>query len=303
MKLQHYLQQAAIKIYNEIDNDTLLRSDSGANVNKKNKSGDTVKPLDIIANDIFIEEFKKSEEVYSLASEENANIITINKKGNYSVTLDPLDGSQNIDVTLSIGSIFSVYSSKIGEMTDYQQTGKKLIAAGYVLYSQSLLFVWATKDGVDIFAYSPSLKRFIKIQEKYTMPKKGRIYSINEAKSIRWNKPELYDYICDLKKYQYTMRFTGCMVADVHRILMKGGIFCYPADEMMPEGLLRLLYEAIPMAYVIEKAGGIAIDGIVNLTNIKPSKLHNRIPVYMGSSHEMTQLKSYFKLLYKEKDS
>ena len=282
----------------------MLKSDSGVNIINTNESGDTVKQLDIIANDIFIDECKKSEEVYALASEENKNILTLNKKGNYVITLDPLDGSQNIDVNLTLGSIFSVYSSKIGELMDFQQTGKKLIAAGYIVYSQSLLFIWATNDGVDIYAYNAHLKRFVRLHNKYSIPEKGVIYSINEAKSLRWiPNDEINDFITYFKDNHYTMRFIGCMVADVHRILMKGGIFCYPADEQKPEGLLRLLYEAIPMAYIIEKANGIATNGYVNLTDIKPSNLHSRVPVFMGSPFEMKKLKDYYTLLYKTIDS
>jgi fructose-1,6-bisphosphatase I len=301
MNLQNHLFNAAKRVYSILTDDMLQASV----INKLfNPSGDTIKSLDIIANDIFIDELRKSNNVYGFASEENKNIISLNKKGNYSVTIDPLDGSQNIDVNLSIGSIFSIYNSKIGELMDFQQTGEKIIAAGYILYSQSLMFVWATNDGVDIFVYNNKLDRFMPLFEKYTIPVNGNIYSINEAKIQRWRpNTELQDLINEFKRLQYTMRFMGCMVADVHRILMKGGIFCYPADNNKPEGLLRLLYEAIPMAYVIKNAGGLATDGFNDLLTIKPTQLHSRIPVFMGSPHEMQRLNFYFNGLYKEINS
>lgn len=264
---------------------------------KLNIQGEKVQKLDELANNIFLEAVKTSERFCAVASEEMKEAIIFSNGGEYVIAFDPLDGSSNIDVNVSIGTIFSIYkraSQKgMAKVEDLLQPGYKQVAAGYIIYGSSTMFVYTTGHGVYGFTFDPSVGTYLLSHEPIHIPEKGKIYSVNEANSKHWLEEGLRKYIDWLKekdettKRPYSLRYVGCMVADVHRTLLKGGIFMYPADTKNPNGKLRLLYEANPMAFLIEQAGGMASTGHKRILDIVPESLHQRVPVILGSPYDV----------------
>lgn len=264
---------------------------------KTNIQGEEVQKLDEFSNDVLIEQLSASGQFYGLASEELDEPIypKEGKDAKYVIAFDPLDGSSNIDVNVSIGTIFSIHK-RIGDGEEnFLQEGYKQVAVGYVIYGSSVMFILSTGNGVNGFTYDPSVGMFLLSHPDIKIPEKGKIYSINEANSKKWIDEGLKRYIENLKDEGYTSRYIGSMVADVHRTLIKGGIFGYPADKKNKNGKLRLLYEASPMAFLIEQAGGLATDGKNRILDIKPTDIHQRTPVFLGSKKEINQLLQFIK--------
>ncbi|NPA12376.1 MAG: class 1 fructose-bisphosphatase [Aquificae bacterium] len=262
---------------------------------KTNIQGEEVQKLDEVANQILIDYLSESGQFYGLASEELDQPIfpEKGKDAQYVIAFDPLDGSSNIDVNVNIGTIFSIHK-RIGDgVENFLQEGKKQVVAGYVIYGSATMLVLSTGKGVNGFTFDPSVGSFFLSHPDMKLPEKGKIYSINEANAEKWDKKGLKEYIQALKGEGYTLRYIGSMVADVHRTVIKGGIFAYPSDRKNPNGKLRLLYEASPMAFLIEQAGGLATTGQEDILDIKPTDIHQRTPVYLGSKKEIQQLLGY----------
>jgi len=247
---------------------------------KINVQGEEVQKLDELSNEIILEHLKNSGVVKSAASEELSEEVSLSGSG-YAVAFDPLDGSSNIDVNISIGTIFSVHKESVMEK------GREQVAAGYVIYGPSTVLVMSLGKGVSAFTLEPESGEYILTCESVKLPEKGKIYSVNEANRKKWTNEGLAKFIDYLKEEKYTLRYVGSMVADVHRTLFKGGIFIYPADKKNQSGKLRLLYEAKPMAFLIEQAGGLSTNGEVSLLDVEPSSLHQRVPVIIGSRWEV----------------
>ncbi len=262
---------------------------------KTNIQGEEVQKLDELSNEILIEYLSDCGEFYALASEELDEPIfpEKGKNGKYVISFDPLDGSSNIDVNVSIGTIFSIHKKVDGTVNDFLQEGYKQVAAGYIIYGSSTMLVYSTGNGVNGFTLDPSVGMFLLSHPDMKLPEKGKIYSINEANAKKWDINGLKEYIETLKDEGYTVRYIGSMVADVHRTLIKGGIFAYPSDIKNKNGKLRLLYEASPMAFLIEQAGGKTTDGKQDILNIKPTDIHQRTPVFLGSKKEIDQLMEF----------
>jgi len=264
---------------------------------KVNVQGEEVQKLDELSNEILIEHLSDCGEFYALASEElDEPIFPENgKNGKYIIAFDPLDGSSNIDVNVSIGTIFSIHKKVEGTKEDFLQEGYKQIAAGYVIYGSSTMLVYTTGNGVNGFTLDPSNGLFLLSHPDIKLPEKGKIYSINEANAKKWDKEGLKEFIEALKDEGYTLRYIGSMVADVHRTLIKGGIFAYPSDKKNKNGKLRLLYEASPMAFLIEQAGGMATTGSQDILKVRPEDIHQRVPVFLGSKKEIKQLLEFLR--------
>lgn len=271
----------------------------------ENVQGEQQKKLDVFANDHFIKALSMGGEVCVIGSEENDDIIPVaSARGHYVVLMDPLDGSSNIDVNVSIGTIFSIYrrisTSGPGTVADCLQQGLQQVAAGYIIYGSSTILVYTTGKGVNGFTLDLSLGEFFLSHPNIRMPQKSSYYSLNESK---WDEflPEIRDYLVDLKKRNAAAekpiapRYIGSLVADFHRNLLKGGIFLYPGSTYKPEGKLRLLYECNPIAFIAEQAGGMATDGKQRILQIKPTKLHQRTPLLVGSTDEMNTLHRFLK--------
>ncbi len=262
---------------------------------KKNVHGEDVQKLDDFANEVFINTLSHTGHLIGMASEEMEGIYQIpenSQKGKYVFLMDPLDGSSNIDVNISVGSIFSIYrrksTGKQATMEDFLQPGRNQVCAGYLIYGSSTMLVYTTGQGVHGFTLDPSIGVFLLSHEMITTPSRGKIYSINEAYDTIWTE-NIGAYIDQAKKEKKTARYLGSLVADFHRNLLKGGIFLYPADQKNPEGKLRLLYEAAPLAFVVEQAAGRASTGHAPLLDIKPKEIHQRIPLIIGSAEDVTQ--------------
>ncbi|XP_025076135.1 fructose-1,6-bisphosphatase 1-like [Pomacea canaliculata] len=268
-----------------------------------NISGDQVKKLDVLANDLFINMLQSSYTTCLLVSEENDNAIVVETEmqGKYIVCFDPLDGSSNIDCLVSIGSIFGVYrktnSEPVSE-SDALQPGNQLVVAGYALYGSATMVVLTTGNGVQGFTYDPAIGEFLLTEPNIKCKPRGKIYSLNEGYEQYWDEPTK-EYVKS-KKFPasgkpYAARYIGSMVADVHRTLVYGGIFMYPATVEAPKGKLRLLYECNPMAFIMEQAGGRAIDGSQRILDIQPTKIHERAPIFMGSQEDVNEVEAIYK--------
>lgn len=274
------------------------------NADSTNVHGENQQKLDIYANDMMIKALDHTGQVCAMASEENEDIIEIpNKypKGKYAVVFDPLDGSSNIDVNISIGTIFGIYRKKEDCAEDcaenFFQPGRDMVCAGYIIYGSSTMFVYSTGNGVNGFTLDPGVGEFILSHENIRVPDHGRIYSINEANFDRWT-PEIRAYTKYLKSYekrQYTTRYIGSLVADFHRNLLKGGVFLYTGDNINAKGKLRLLYEANPLAFIIKQAGGMATDGETDILDILPDSLHQKVPLIIGSKFEVEAYLKFMK--------
>ncbi|WP_390620894.1 class 1 fructose-bisphosphatase [Thalassoglobus neptunius] len=263
-----------------------------------NVQGEVQQKLDVYANEVLGECLSHRESIGILASEENEKPALMHHESpnaNYAVIFDPLDGSSNIDVNVSVGTTFSILHRPHGEDWNnpekwIQQPGSRQVAAGYVLYGSSTMLVYSAGNGVHGFTLDPTIGAFVLSHESIRMPEQGKYYSLNEANSEQF--PEVYrQYIDHLRQGQlnhpYSSRYIGSMVADFHRTLLKGGIFLYPPTESHPDGKLRLLYEANPVAFLAEQAGGTAIDGERRVLDIEPEGIHQRTPLVVGSRVEM----------------
>ncbi len=275
-----------------------------------NVQGEDVKKLDIYANNQFMGVLKHGISCAGIGSEEMDDFVVfddeVSNKSKYVVLFDPLDGSGNIDVNVSIGTIFSVYRrvSELGTpctKEDFLQPGIMQVAAGYVIYGSSTMMVYATKRGVNGFTLDPSIGEFSLSHPNIKCPTDGKFYSVNHGNFFQY-KENVREYInaCQKKTKEmggpYTQRYIGSMVADVHRNLIKGGIFMYPGTLDKPLGKLRLLYEANPFAFILEVAGGKATNGEQRILEIQPTKLHQRTALYIGSKHMMEELETFLKL-------
>jgi len=253
-----------------------------------NVQGEAQQKLDVYANDLFIRLLRSQGMVCAVASEENDDIVHFDNGGKYVVTMDPLDGSSNIDVNVSIGTIFSIYRRlSIGEKAtqdDFMQPGTAQVAAGYIIYGSSTMLVYSTGHGVNGFTLDPSIGTFCLSHPDMKTPADGKIFSVNEGNLYDFS-PAVQRYIDTCKKQKMSGRYIGSLVADFHRNLMKGGIYLYPATTKSPQGKLRLLYEANPLAYLVEQAGGAATDGTTRILDLKPTELHQRCPLYIGSKN------------------
>ncbi|KST67608.1 class 1 fructose-bisphosphatase [Mastigocoleus testarum] len=265
-----------------------------------NVQGESVKKMDVYANDVFISVFKQSGLVCRLASEEMDKPYYIPENcpiGRYSLLYDPIDGSSNTDTNLSLGSIFAIRKQEgddlDGDAKDLLAPGHKQIAAGYILYGPSTMLVYTMGKGVHSFTLDPSLGEFILTEENIQIPVHGPVYSVNEGNFWQWNEP-IREYVRYVHRTEgYTARYSGAMVSDIHRILLQGGVFLYPGTLPKPEGKLRLLYESAPLAFLIEQAGGKATTGHQNILDVVPSKLHQRTPLIIGSKQDVAKVESF----------
>lgn len=273
-----------------------------------NVQGEVVQKLDTLANDAFLEAFAYGQLVSELVSEELEHPAQIQGNstgpGKYVIFVDPLDGSSNIDVNVTVGSIFSVHRRPPGSEATLKQAlhlpGRQQVAAGYALYGSSTMLVFTTGHGVHGFTLDPGLGEFLLSHENIRIPQCGTTYSINEGRRLEWLPPTkgYIEYLQQTDKATsrpYSARYVGSLVADYHRTLLKGGIFLYPADPKNKAGKLRLMYEANPMAMITEQAGGKASDGTQRIMDIIPSNLHQRVPLLIGSTEDVTAAESFYK--------
>ncbi len=272
-----------------------------------NVQGEDVKKLDIYANNQFMGVLQHGISCAGIGSEELDDFVVfddeVSNNSKYVVQFDPLDGSGNIDVNISIGTIFSVYRriSPLGTpcvKEDFLQAGNRQVAAGYIIYGSSTMYVYATKRGVNGFTLDPAIGEFCLSHPDIKCPPDGKVYSVNHGNFFQYHE-NIREYInvCQKKTKEtggpYTQRYIGSMVADVHRNLMKGGIFMYPGTTDKPGGKLRLLYECNPFAFIVEVAGGRATDGTRRILDIPPTHLHERTPFFIGSKNMMDELDTY----------
>jgi len=275
-----------------------------------NIQGETVKKLDVYANEQFISALSYGGECCAVASEENEDMVHIDgevsKNARYVIAIDPLDGSSNIDVNVSIGTIFSIYRrtslSGAVELSDFLQKGTEQVAAGYITYGSSTMLVYTTGRGVNGFTLDPSIGEFCLSHPDITIPKTGQIYSINEGYYVHFPEGvKRYIKYCQTEdrvtSRPYSSRYIGSLVADFHRNLLKGGIYMYPSTAKSPKGKLRLLYECNPLAFIVEQAGGIASDGFKRILDLQPRSLHQRTPIFIGSP-EMVRAAEDFMLKF-----
>jgi len=261
-----------------------------------NIQGEAQQKLDVYANEVFMQTLINREIVCGIASEEEDDFVRIEGRNKshdnkYVVLMDPLDGSSNIDVNVSVGTIFSIYHrvTPIGtpvQLEDFLQPGTQQVAAGYVIYGTSTMLVYTTGNGVNGFTLNPALGVFYLSHPNMTFPQAGGIYSINEGYYVHFPQG-VKDYLkfCqeEIEDRPYKARYIGSLVSDFHRNMIKGGIYIYPTSSKAPHGKLRLLYECNPMAYIAEQAHGCATDGYQRILEIKPTELHQRVPFFCGS--------------------
>ncbi|MGB1248313.1 MAG: class 1 fructose-bisphosphatase [Chitinophagales bacterium] len=266
-----------------------------------NVQDEEVQKLDVYANNMLINYLKTGGQCAGIGSEENDDIIVVDtEEGNnahYVVLMDPLDGSSNIDINATIGTIFSIYKRKSPKgncnLDDFLQEGTELVAAGYVIYGSSTMLVYSTGSGVNGFTLDPSIGEFCLSHPNIKTPDTGKYYSVNQSNYKFFNTAtrRYIDWLVEEKRKG--LRYIGSMVGDMHRTLLKGGIFMYPATEDAPSGKLRLLYECIPMAFLMEQAGGRAIDGNEAIMDIKPTELHQRSAIYIGSTRLINRVDQF----------
>lgn len=296
-RLLSSLRLAAKIVNREVNRAGLVSEILGA-AGSENIQGEAQQKLDVYANNQFIYALKARGEVAGVASEENDDIIIfddeVGRQGMYVVLIDPLDGSSNIDVNVSIGTIFSIYRRVTPQgqpvtQKDFLQPGRKQVAAGYIVYGSSTMLVYTSGNGVNGFTLDPSLGTFCLSHPDIKIPAAGSIYSINEG-----NFNQLEEGVKNYVRYcqesdkatsrPYSARYIGSLVADFHRNLLKGGIYIYPGTTKAPNGKLRLLYECNPLAFLAEQAGGKATNGKKNIMDIEPTELHQRVPLFIGSA-------------------
>ena len=273
-----------------------------------NVFGESQQKLDVFASELLIRTLSFGGNLCAMVSEESDDLIPIPDdypQGKYVCCVDPLDGSSNIDVGVSIGTIFSIFrrvtpDGGSGTIEDVLQPGRNQICAGYVIYGSSTMLVFSTGAGVHGFTFDPSYGEFVLSNENIQIPSSGKVYSINEGNTLKWEEPikkyvEWVKQTDESDRRPYSGRYIGSLVADFHRNMLKGGIFLYPGDRSNPNGKLRLLYEANPLAYLVEQAGGSATNGKERILDIKPSDLHQRTPLVIGSKEEVEKFGEFMK--------
>ncbi|WP_374297046.1 class 1 fructose-bisphosphatase [Acinetobacter sp.] len=268
----------------------------------ENVQGETQKKLDVISNDMLIDSLQQHPAVVALASEELEDMTPAQASGEYLVLFDPLDGSSNIDINMCVGTIFSILKNTGDLKTEnFFQKGRDQVAAGYVLYGPSTMLVLTTGQGVQMFTFDPESKQFVLTNDQVQIPAETQEFAINSSNQRHWEAP-VQRYIGELQAGKtgergkdFNMRWVACMVGDVHRILTRGGIFLYPYDLKDPKkaGRLRLMYEANPMSFLVEQAGGASSTGRMDIMDVEPNDLHQRIPVILGSKTEVERVTSY----------
>lgn len=275
----------------------------------ENVQGEQQQKLDVYANEIFINTLVNREIVCGIASEEEDDFITIHgKKGDndskYVVLIDPLDGSSNIDVNVSVGTIFSIYrrvtpAGTPVQLEDFLQKGENQVAAGYIVYGSSTMLVYTTGAGVNGFTLNPAIGTFYLSHPNMKIKEDGSIYSINEGNYIQFPQG-VKDYLKYCQEEQgdcpYSARYIGSLVSDIHRNILKGGIYIYPTSTKAPKGKLRLLYECNPIAFIVEQAGGKASDGYNRIMEIEPTELHQRVPFFCGSKNMVEKVEEFMAL-------
>ncbi|MGB5358110.1 MAG: class 1 fructose-bisphosphatase [Eudoraea sp.] len=273
-----------------------------------NIQGESQQKLDVLANEKFIQTLKNREIVCGIASEEEDDFISINSndenhQNKYIVLIDPLDGSSNIDVNVSVGTIFSIYRriTPVGTpvtLEDFLQPGSSQVAAGYIIYGTSTMLVYTTGHGVNGFTLNPAIGTFYLSHPDMEFPEKGQIYSVNEGNYTHFPQG-VKDYIKYCQKEEddrpYTSRYIGSLVSDFHRNMIKGGIYLYPKSSLASNGKLRLLYECNPMAFIAEQANGKASNGFERILDIKPTELHERVPFFCGSRNMVAKAEEFMK--------
>lgn len=305
-RLINSIRLAAKVVNHEVNKAGLV--DILGNAGETNIQGENQQKLDVYANEVFIKTLTNREIVCGIASEEEDNFITINSRNDlndnkYVVLMDPLDGSSNIDVNVSVGTIFSIYRrvTPIGTpvtIDDFLQPGNQQVAAGYIVYGTSTMIVYTTGHGVNGFTLNPAIGTYYLSHPNMKFPEQGNIYSVNEGNYVRFPQG-VKDYIkyCQTEEDDrpYTSRYIGSLVSDFHRNMIKGGIYIYPNTSKNPEGKLRLLYECNPMAMIAEQAGGLASDGFTRILDIDPKTLHQRVPFFCGSKLMVEKAEEFMK--------
>ncbi|MGY4677292.1 class 1 fructose-bisphosphatase [Pasteurella sp. P03HT] len=293
-------------IHRDINKAGLTNNILGAS-GTENVQGETQMKLDLFAHNTMKQALISREEVAGFASEEEENFVAFDtergRNAKYVILTDPLDGSSNIDVNVAVGTIFSIYRrvSPIGTpvtLEDFMQPGHRQVAAGYIVYGSSTMLVYTTGNGVNGFTYDPSLGVFCLSHENIQIPSNGKIYSINEGQYLKFpDGVKKYIKYCQEEdkatSRPYTSRYIGSLVSDFHRNMLKGGIYIYPSATNYPNGKLRLLYEGNPMAFLAEQAGGLATDGHQRILDIKPSALHQRVPLFIGSKEMVKKAQDF----------
>jgi fructose-1,6-bisphosphatase I len=309
-RLLHDIAIASKIVHREVNKAGLV--DILGETGEINVQGEVVKKLDVFANEQFIAAFKAGGEVCAIASEENEDLIPIeteaSKNAKYVVAMDPLDGSSNIDVNVSVGTIFCIYRrislNGPGTKEDFLQRGTEQVAAGYVIYGSSTMLVYTTGEGVNGFTLDPSIGEFCLSHPNMKLAENGHIYSINEGNYVHFpTGVKKYIKYCQVEEREtnrpFVSRYIGSGVADFHRNLIKGGIYIYPTTAKSPNGKLRLLYECNPLAFIAEQAGGIASDGFNRIMDLEIKELHQRTPLFIGSS-KMVEMACDFMKQYTE---
>ncbi len=269
-----------------------------------NVQGEEQKKLDVIANDILKNTLAACDAVKGIASEEEDTFVSANETGEFVVHFDPLDGSSNIDINAPVGTIFSIYkthaNSTLSEV-DFLQAGRQQVAAGYVMYGTATVLALTTGKGTQMYTMEPTTGTYVQIEEQLNIAKTTQEYSINASNKRHWAAP-MQAYITDVeagetgpRKKNFNMRWLAAMVGDVHRVLCRGGIFTYPWDSRDPNkaGKLRLMYEANPMAFLIEQASGLATTDAIRILDVQPENIHQRVPVILGSAEEVRTCLKY----------
>lgn len=297
-ELSQLLRDIALagKVVNREINKAGLINIVGA-IGTQNVQGEEQQKLDVLANIRFTRALSKGGEVCALISEEDDEIVDLTNDARYVVAIDPLDGSSNIDVNVSIGTIFSIYRrvSPVGspiQESDVLQKGSEQVAAGYLLYGSSTMLVYTTGHGVNGFTYEPSLGEYFLSHPNMTIPHNGNIYSINEGSHNSFSDA-VKKYVAYCKDESYSARYCGSLVADFHRNLLKGGIYIYPSTSKNPNGKLRLMYECNALAFIMEQAGGEASTGSERVLEVEPKDLHQRVPFFVGSKEMVEKAKSF----------
>lgn len=298
----------ASKVINREVNRAGLAGDILGTAGTENIQGEEQQKLDVYADKQMIGALRARGEACAIASEENDDFVVfdndLSRHGKYIVLFDPLDGSSNIDVNVSIGTIFSIYR-RLDENTpvsvnDFLQPGSRQVAAGYIIYGSSTMLVYTTGNGVNGFTLDPSIGTFCLSHPNIRIPADGKIYSVNEG-NLNQMTNGVRDYISYCQQEDkatsrpYSSRYIGSLVADFHRNLLKGGIYIYPGTQKAPNGKLRLLYEANPLAFIIEQAGGLATNGEERILDIQPTELHQRVPLFIGSRNMVEKAAEFLK--------
>ncbi len=303
-RLINAIRLAAKVVNHEVNKAGLV--DIIGSVGASNIQGENQQKLDVFANETFIKAMTNREIVCGIASEEEENFINIEgsdgkNENKYVVLIDPLDGSSNIDVNVSVGTIFSIYRrvTPIGTpvlIEDFLQPGNKQVAAGYIIYGTSTMIVYTSGHGVNGFTLNPAIGTYYLSHPNMKFPEDGKIYSVNEGNYIRFPQG-IKNYIkyCQTEEGDrpYTSRYIGSLVSDIHRNMIKGGVYIYPSTSKDPNGKLRLLYECNPIAFIVEQAGGKASDGFKRILDIQPTELHQRVPIICGSKNMVEKVEEF----------